>query len=80
MFRSLDPDKQIEKQQIFCNVLTVKGQFVFGGSSPMLESLLGGNSVNGNGKAKIKFGTNLFFLSSTLLFGIKDSIFFNDTD
>lgn len=77
MFRSFDPDKQLEKQQIFCNALTVKGQFVFGGSSPMLQSLLGGSSVNGNGKAKIKLGMYLFFffLSSALLFGIKHSNF-----
>ncbi|CAH2084855.1 unnamed protein product [Euphydryas editha] len=51
---NFDTDKQLEKQQIYCNVLTIKGQFVFGGSSPLLQNLFGGTSVNGNGKAKIK--------------------------
>ncbi|CAG5028599.1 unnamed protein product [Parnassius apollo] len=47
-----DIDKEIGRQEILCDI-TIKGHYLLDAASPLIESVLGGSSIHGEGNGKI---------------------------
>ncbi|CAH0720087.1 unnamed protein product, partial [Brenthis ino] len=47
-------EKERALMNVTCDALSLKGQFAISGESPEIQSIIGSNTINGQGRAKIK--------------------------
>lgn len=59
---SINITEEIGHQENTCD-LTIKGHYKVETSSPLIERLLGGTSIRGDGNAKVKMGTYCFYIT-----------------
>lgn len=56
IFFSFDWEKERAFVNVTCDALSLKGQFQVSGENPELQSFIASNSINGQGRAKLKLG------------------------